>query len=81
MSRIHQKTAEAESQRKEELVQEIVSALDRTFAASERPRALSRVAEMFRGLDETTLRAVAYQQGLFEEDLEPTEMDRDREAP
>ena len=80
MTRI-QKTAEVESQRKEELVQEIVSALDRTFAASERPRALLRVAEMFRGLDETTLRAVAYQQGLFEEDLEPTEADRDREAP
>lgn len=80
MTRI-QKTAEAESARKEELVQEIVSALDRTFAASERPRALSRLAEMFRGLDEATLRALAYRQGLFEEDLEPTEADREREAP
>jgi hypothetical protein len=75
------KTAEAEVQRKEELVQAIVSALDRTFTTSERPRALTRVAEMFRGLDETTLRAVAYQQGVFEDDLEPTELERDREAP
>jgi len=48
--------------------------------ASARPRALSRLAEMFRGLEERTLRAVAYQQGLFEEDLEPTEEDRDRDA-
>jgi hypothetical protein len=35
---------------------------------------------MFRGLDERTLRAVAYRQGLFEEDLEPTDEDRDRES-
>jgi hypothetical protein len=75
------KAEEVEVQRKEELVQAIVASLDRTFAASARPRALSRLAEMFRGLEERTLRAVAYQQGLFEEDLEPTEEDLDREAP
>ena len=74
------KSEEVEVQRKEELVQAIVGSLDRTFAASARPRALSRLAEMFRGLEENTLRAIAYQQGLFEEDLEPTEEDRDRDA-
>lgn len=74
------KTEEAEWQGKEEIVQGIVSVFDRTFAASGRPRALTRLAEMFRGLDERTLRAIAYQQGLFEDDLEPTEEDRDREA-
>jgi len=73
------KTEEIEVQGKEELVQGIVAVLDRTFAASGRPRALTRLAEMFRGLDEGTLRAIAYQQGLFEDDLEPTEEDRNRE--
>jgi hypothetical protein len=75
------KTEEVQVQGKEELVQGIVASLDRTFAASARSRALFRLAEMFRGLDEGTLRAIAYQQGLFEEDLEPTDEDRDREAP
>ena len=74
------KSEEIEVQRKEELVQGIVGSLDRTFAASARPQALSRLAEVFRGLEETTLRAIAYQQGLFEEDLEPTEEDRDRDV-
>jgi hypothetical protein len=75
------KAEEIQVQGKEELVQAIVGVLDRTFAASARPAALSRLAEMFRGLDESTLRAVAYRQGLFEEDLEPTDEDRAREAP
>jgi hypothetical protein len=74
------KSAEAEFDGKDELVQSIVGVLDRTFAASARPEAMARLAEMFRGLDERTLRAIAYQQGLFEEDLEPTDDDRDREA-
>jgi hypothetical protein len=74
------KSEEVEFQGKEEVVQGIVASLDRTFAASGRPRALTRLAEMFRSLDETTLRAIAYQQGLFEEDLEPTDEDRDRDA-
>lgn len=79
MSRVP-KTAEAASQSKEEIVQSIVSVLDRTFAADARPRALTRLAEMFRGLDETTLRAIAYRQGVFEEDVDVFEDDRDRET-
>ena len=74
------KPEEVEWQGKEELVQGIVAVLDRTFAAGGGPRVLSRVAEMFRGLDERTLRAIAYQQGLFEGDLEPTDDERDRDA-
>lgn len=74
------RTEEAEWQGKEEMVQAIVGVLDRTLAASGRPQALTRVAEMFRGLDERTLRAIAYRQGLFEGDLDPTEDDRDRDA-
>lgn len=74
------KAEEVEFQGKEELVQDIVGVLDRTFAASGRPQAVHRLAEMFRGLDERTLRAIAYQQGLFEEDLEPSDEDLDRDA-
>jgi hypothetical protein len=74
------KAEEAEWQGKEEMVQAIVGVLDRTFAAGGRPQALTRVAEMFRGLDERTLRAIAYQQGLFEDDLEPADEDRDRDT-
>ena len=74
------KTEEAEWQGKEEMVQAIVDVFDRTFAAGGRPQALSRIAEMFRGLDERTLRAIAYRQGLFEDDLEATDDDRDRDV-
>lgn len=74
------KMEETEWQGKEEIVQAIVSSLDRTYAASSRPSALNRMSEMFRGLDETTLRAIAYRQGVFEEDLEPSDEDRDRDA-
>ena len=73
------KTTEAEFAGKEEMVQAIVAVLDRTFAAGERPQALENVAEFFRVLDEPTLRAIAYRHGVFEEDLEPTEEDRERE--
>lgn len=68
----------AEFEGKEDMVQAIVSVLDRTFTTGGRPEGLSRAAEFFRGLDERTLRAIAYRQGVFEEDLEPTEEDRDR---
>ena len=64
---------------KEELVQGIVDILERTFATSDRPAGLARAAEFFRGLDERTLRAIAYRQGVFEEDLEPSEEERERE--
>ena len=69
----------AEFEGKEDMVQAIVSVLDRTFIGSGQPQALARAAEFFRGLDEQTLRAIAYRQGVFEQDLEPTEEDRDRE--
>ena len=73
------KTTEAEFAGKEEMVQAIVAVLDRKFAAGERPQALEGAAEFFRVLDEPTLRAIAYRHGVFEEDLEPTEEDRERE--
>jgi hypothetical protein len=70
----------AEFEGKEDVIQAIVSVLDRTFSAGSRPHALTRAADFFRGLDEETLRALAYRQGIFEGDLEPApDEDRDRE--
>lgn len=51
---------------KEDMVQAIVGVLDRTFGTGAPPAALVRAAEFFRGLDERTLRALAYRQGVFE---------------
>jgi hypothetical protein len=51
---------------KEDMVQAVVGVLDRTFGTGAAPAALARAAEFFRGLDERTLRALAYRQGVFE---------------
>jgi hypothetical protein len=51
---------------KEDMVQAIVGVLDRTFGTGASSAALARAAEFFRGLDERTLRALAYRQGVFE---------------
>jgi hypothetical protein len=73
------KFTEPEFAGKEEMVQAIVDILERTFATSDRPAGIARAADFFRGLDERTLRAIAYRQGVFEGDLEPSDEDRERE--
>jgi hypothetical protein len=52
---------------KEELVQAILNVIDRS---AERELVAEHLPEFFRGLDEPTLRAIAYQHGAFEEDPE-----------
>jgi hypothetical protein len=72
MSRISSRTAH-QFEGKEDMVQGIVSVLDRTFGTGASAASLARAAEFFRGLDERTLRALAYRQGVFDGDLEPAE--------
>ena len=50
----------------EEMIQAIVDEFDRTFSSMERPEALGQVKRLLQGLDESTLRALAYRQGVFE---------------
>jgi hypothetical protein len=78
MSKVSSRTAH-EFEGKEDMVQAIVSVLDRTFGTGASVAALARASEFFRGLDERTLRALAYRQGVFEGDLEPDEEDYERE--
>jgi hypothetical protein len=78
MSKISGRTVH-EFEGKEDMVQAIVGTLDRTFGTGASAEALGRAAEFFRGLDERTLRALAYRQGVFEGDLEPEEDDYERE--
>ncbi|MGE0352939.1 MAG: hypothetical protein AB7I33_14670 [Gemmatimonadales bacterium] len=63
------KDLEAQAGRKEELVQALVEAVDRTYAAGSSKDALSWTTNLFRLLDEPSLRALAYRQGLFEEEV------------
>jgi hypothetical protein len=67
MTRIPKPTMEALAGR-EDLVTGILEVLDRTYAAGQ-PGAYQELAEFFRALDDPTLRAIAYQNGLFEEEL------------
>lgn len=78
MSKVSSKTAH-EFEGKEDMVQAIVGVLDRTFGTAAGPAALARASEFFRGLDERTLRALAYRQGVFEGDVEAEEEDYERE--
>jgi hypothetical protein len=78
MSKISGRTAH-EFEGKEDMVQAIVGVLDRTFGTGASPEALGRAATFFRGLDERTLRALAYRQGVFEGDTEPEAEEYERE--
>jgi hypothetical protein len=67
MTRIPKPILEAQAGR-EDLVTGILEVLDRTYAAGQ-PGAYQELAEFFRELDDPTLRAIAYQNGLFEQEL------------
>lgn len=75
------KQAEVESLGRDELVQGILDRLVRTYATTESPGTLPRLADFFRSLDEPTLRAIAYQTGAFEPDLEPEPGEREERTP
>jgi hypothetical protein len=77
MTRIPKPIMEAQAGR-EDLVTGILDVLDRTYAAGQ-PGAYLQLAEFFRALDDPTLRAVAYQHGIFEE--EPRVEREERQAP
>jgi hypothetical protein len=78
MSKLSARVAH-EFEGKEDMVQAIVGVMDRTFGTGAGPEALARAADFFRGLDERTLRALAYRQGVFEGDLEVEEEEYERE--
>jgi hypothetical protein len=70
MDKRNPKSSEAALLEKEELVQEIIAVLTRTWVDAEAPGSVQRLEEFFRKLDEATLRSIAYQQGVFEPELE-----------
>ena len=51
---------------KEELIQGILAVLERTYSTIGPTGPTMTLAEFFRALDDATLRAVAYQHGVFE---------------
>jgi hypothetical protein len=64
------KSTEAAILTKEEMIRAILDVLDRTWTPAESPGALQTMEEFFRRLDEPTLRAIGYQHGIFESELE-----------
>lgn len=66
-------SAQAALEQKEELILAVLGVLDRTWTELERPGALRQISEFFRKLDEPTLRAIAYQHGVFEPELDVEE--------
>jgi hypothetical protein len=50
----------------EEMIQALVDQFDRTFSSLDHGEALNSVRRFLQGLDEPTLRALAYRQGIFE---------------
>ena len=67
------RSTEAAILTKEEMIRAILDVLDRTWTQAESPGVLQALEEFFRRLDEPTLRAIGYQQGIFEPELEPEE--------
>lgn len=68
------KPTEASVRGREEMVQGILEVLERTFPGGHNAP-MDEMAEFFRGLNTATLRSIAYQQGVFEPDLEPEPAD------
>jgi hypothetical protein len=64
------KSSEAVMVEKEALVQEIIAVLTRTWTAAEAPGSAQQLEEFFRKLDANTLRAIAYQHGIYEPELD-----------
>jgi hypothetical protein len=62
------KASEAEAISREHLVRLLVEQIERTYAADGPDRALQHITEMLRGLDESALRGLVYNQGLQSED-------------
>jgi hypothetical protein len=61
------KASEADIVSREHLVRVLLEQIERTFATDGRHKALEQIAVMLRRLDEPSLRALVYEQGLVEE--------------
>lgn len=72
------KEAEALDVTREEMVQGILEVLERTYVGTGEPGVAHSLERFFEALDDQTLRAIAYQHGLFEPDLEVEREDGDR---
>ena len=77
MTRIS-KQDEALEVTREAMVEGILEVLERTYVGTREPEAVESLEQFFETLDDATLRAIAYQHGLFEPDLEVEREDGDR---
>lgn len=67
MTGIHASRTEiAQAEQVTEMVRALVDQFDRTFTSLDHKAALLEVTRFLEGLDEPTLRALAYRQGLVE---------------
>jgi len=71
------KQVEALEVTREAMVQGILEVLERTYVDTREPAVVQNLEQLFEALDDATLRAIAYQHGLFEPDLEVEREDRD----
>ncbi len=71
------KQAEALEVTREAMVQGILEVLERTYGGTREPDVVQGLEQFFEALDDATLRAIAYQHGLFEPDLEVEREDGD----
>ena len=61
---------------REEMIQGIVTVLERTYTTAGRAGSRGDLSKFFRALDESTLREIAYKHGVFEG---PPEADPDQD--
>ena len=72
------KQVEALEVTREAMVQGILEVLERTYVDTREPEVVKNLEQFFEALDDETLRAIAYQHGLFEPDLEVEREDGDK---
>jgi hypothetical protein len=65
---------------REAMVEGILEVLERTYVGTREPEAVESLEQFFETLDDTILRAITYQHGLFEPDLEVEREDGDLSA-
>ena len=70
------KTSEGDHISREHLIRLLVEQIERTFDIQGRDQTLQNIADMLRGLEESALRGLVYQQGLqSEEELTEAEIE------
>jgi hypothetical protein len=71
-----QRSARLAAEARDELIRTILAVVQRSYTTSGPSGPTYALAEFFRALDESTLRDIAYQLGVFEGDQEPEIEDR-----